>query len=268
MGGFNPIKKIIAGFIAITCIVSVTEGKVLYVGGNRVFKTIKAAIDAALPNDSIIVSAGLYREGNIVITKPIQLIGHGLPILDGEYKYEILSVKSNDVSIEGFKIIRSGISSMEDYGGIKVYNSRNIIIRNNRLEETFFGIYLQYVSNCIIENNILQSSKKEEQQSGNGIHCWKSDSLQISGNTVSGHRDGIYFEFVTNSVITRNISKQNIRYGLHFMFSNSDKYTDNRFENNGAGVAVMFSKKRYYDKQFFCKKLGGCCVRSFIKRNI
>ena len=27
------------------------------------------------------------------------------------------------------------------------------------------------------------------------------------------------------------------------MFSNDDVYQDNTFENNGAGVAVMFSKK-------------------------
>ena len=32
-----------------------------------------------------------------------------------------------------------------------------------------------------------------------------------------------------------------MRYGLHFMFSNNDAYISNVFENNGAGVAVMFS---------------------------
>ena len=65
--------------------------------------------------------------------------------------------------------------------------------------------------------------------------------MQIIGNTVSGHRDGIYFEFVTNSIIWRNISTDNIRYGLHFMFSNKDSYITNLFRNNGAGVAVMFT---------------------------
>ncbi len=67
--------------------------------------------------------------------------------------------------------------------------------------------------------------------------------MQIIGNTISGHRDGIYFEFVTNSVIWRNVSTANIRYGLHFMFSNSDAYIANVFKNNGAGVAVMFTHK-------------------------
>jgi nitrous oxidase accessory protein len=65
--------------------------------------------------------------------------------------------------------------------------------------------------------------------------------MQIIGNTVSGHRDGIYFEFVTHSVITRNRSAKNIRYGLHFMFSHNDSYIGNDFRNNGAGVSVMYS---------------------------
>jgi nitrous oxidase accessory protein len=96
-------------------------------------------------------------------------------------------------------------------------------------------------SNCKIENNHITSYGKIELQSGNGIHCWKSDSMEIAGNYIRGHRDGIYFEFVTNSIIRRNFSEKNIRYGLHFMFSNSDSYLANTFKNNGAGVAVMYS---------------------------
>ncbi len=34
-----------------------------------------------------------------------------------------------------------------------------------------------------------------------------------------------------------------MRYGLHFMFSNDNAYFTNYFKNNGAGVAVMFTKK-------------------------
>lgn len=106
------------------------------------------------------------------------------------------------------------------------------------MESTF-----KYCQNCTIKNNKLIAFGKEEQQIGNGIHCWKSDSLIIVGNNIKGHRDGIYFEFVTHSVIWRNISMNNIRYGLHFMFSNNDSYFSNLFKNNGAGVAVMFTKK-------------------------
>ena len=130
---------------------------------------------------------------------------------------------------------------MEDIAGIKVYDRRDVVIENNILDDTFFGIYIEHGTNCSIKNNKLTAYSAEEQQSGNGIHCWKSDSMRIIGNSITGHRDGIYFEFVTNSIIWRNTSFKNVRYGLHFMFSQNNTYVTNIFQNNGAGVSVMYS---------------------------
>lgn len=204
--------------------------------------SIQQTINKSLDGDTIIVHEGIYTEGNIVVDKSITLKGINLPLLDGQKKYEILSVRANHVVIDGFKVQRSGHATLDDPGGIKVYDGEFVTIQNNVLDDNFFGIYLQYSKNCIIKNNTIISYGVEEQQIGNGIHCWKSDSLQIIGNKINGHRDGIYFEFVTNSVIWRNISTGNIRYGLHFMFSNNDAYITNVFRNNGAGVAVMYTK--------------------------
>jgi nitrous oxidase accessory protein len=213
----------------------------IQVGGKYALTSIKKAISLAVEGDTILVHPGIYKEGNIIINKMIFLKGVKLPILDGEHKFELISIKANGVVVDGFKIVHSGVSSMEDMGGIKIYDCRDVVIQNNVLEDTFFGIYTQFGKNCSILNNRLKAYSKEEQQSGNGIHCWKSDSMRIIGNTVSGHRDGIYFEFVTHSIIWRNYSYENIRYGLHFMFSNDDAYISNQFKGNGAGVAVMFS---------------------------
>lgn len=139
----------------------------------------------------------------------------------------------------------------------------NII--NNLVYDNFFGIYLQYSKNCLIKNNKIIAFGKQEQEIGNGIHCWKSDSLQIIGNDVRGNRDGIYFEFVTHSVIWRNTSVKNIRYGLHFMFSNNDAYFSNIFENNGAGVAVMYTKNVVMMNNTFKENWGDAAYGILLK---
>ena len=203
-----------------------------HVGKKFGTQTIQQTINQASDGDTILVEPGIYHEKNLLVNKSIVLKGIDFPVLDGESKYEIISIKSSYVTIDGFKVIHSGSGTLEDPAGIKIYDSHNVTIINNKLHDTFFGIYTQYGKNCIIKNNTLQSYAVAEQQIGNGIHCW---------NKISGHRDGIYFEFVTNSVIWRNISTKNIRYGLHFMFSNDDAYITNVFKNNGAGVAVMFT---------------------------
>ncbi|MBK8442058.1 MAG: nitrous oxide reductase family maturation protein NosD [Sphingobacteriales bacterium] len=209
---------------------------------NKVYTHLKAAIAAAQAGDTLLVKQGVYEEGNIRIEKPLCLIGENFPILEGSKKYEILSIYSDSVWIEGFKVQHSGFAALDDPGGIKTYNSHYINIIGNILYDNFFGIYIQYGTHCVVKNNEIVALGGAEQQIGNGIHCWKSDSLQIIGNHISGHRDGIYFEFVTQSLIWRNIVEKNLRYGLHFMFSNDDAYFSNLFRQNGAGVAVMFTK--------------------------
>ena len=215
----------------------------IHVGVNYPVKKIKQALILAKKGDTIIVNKGIYKEGNIIIDKKIIFLGKDFPILDGQFKNEVLSVKADSVIVEGFKVINSGHAALSDPCGIKVYNNTFVKIYNNILDNNFFGIYLQNCNNCMVNGNKISAYGKAEQLIGNGIHCWKSQNLQIIANFITGHRDGIYFEFVTNSVIWRNIATKNIRYGLHFMFSNEDSYITNVFKNNGAGVAVMFSKK-------------------------
>jgi nitrous oxidase accessory protein len=258
------MKTAITIIIFVLCAVA-GNAKTIRVGKQQTIKTIQQAIHVAVKGDSVVVDAGVYHEKNLIINKTIFLIGAGHPVLDGEKKYEIISIKADGVVVDGFKIMHSGISSMEDFAGIKIYNSRNVIIKNNILEDTFFGIYSQYGTNCTIEKNTLTAYSKIEQQSGNGIHCWKSDSMRIIANTVSGHRDGIYFEFVTNSVIWRNTSFDNIRYGLHFMFSNNDAYITNIFKNNGAGVAVMFSNHVKMIHNYFEENWGDAAYGLLLK---
>lgn len=241
------------------------EGKKLLVGPGKDYSSIKTAIRESAANDSVIVVGGIYKEGNIIVDKSISLIGKDFPVLDGQYKFEILSIKASYVVVSGFRVQHSGYATLDDPCGIKVYDSHHVSIINNYFDDNFFGIYLQYCKKCIVKNNILASHGTEEQRIGNGIHCWKSDSLQITGNVVSGHRDGIYFEFVTNSVIWRNISFNNIRYGLHFMFSNSDSYISNVFKGNGAGVAVMFTHKVKMINNTFSENWGDAAYGLMLK---
>ena len=243
-------------FIAALFFNQAVIASIIHAGVNQPYKNITSAISAAMPGDTVLVDAGHYKEKNLQIKKRIVLMGINYPILDGEKKFEIISVSADGVVVEGFRIIHSGISSLEDISGLKVYDSRNVVIKNNILEDTFFGIYIQNGLNVTVENNQLTASSKEEQQSANGIHCWKCDSMRIIGNKVTGHRDGIYFEFVKNSIIWRNTSTKNIRYGLHFMFSNDDTYVSNIFSNNGSGVSVMFSNRIKMFSNYFEENWG------------
>lgn len=215
---------------------------VLKVGKNEQYKTIKEAVAAAKSGDSILVYAGIYKEGNINITKPLSLIGIGRPVLDGEMKYEILSFRANQIRLKGFKIINSGEDEVLNIGAVRLYDSHFSTIEDNIFENNYFGIYIQRGYRCLIQNNKITSTRATSQEgTGDGIHAWVSEEIWIKNNYIEGHKDGIYLEKVIGSYIYGNHSKKNLRYGLHFMFANDNVYVKNIFDNNNAGVAVMYS---------------------------
>ena len=212
---------------------------------------VKKAISQAKDFDTIIIKKGTYKEHAIDIDKPLTIIGKNYPVIDGESKGEIITIKADNVTVDGLFIINVGTSYTEDYAAIRVRNSKNFVIQNLVLEKLFFGIYIEKSRDGKVYHNKIIGDAVEEYNSGNGIQLWYSKNIQIEHNYVEHVRDGIYLEFSDGCLIKNNTSTLNVRYGLHFMFSNDDIYQDNTFENNGAGVAVMFSKRiKMYNNLF------------------
>ena len=205
--------------------------------------TLKKAIAVAKDFDTIIIKKGTYKEHDIIVDKPLTIIGKNYPVIDGEKKGEIITVTANNVTVDGLFIINVGNSYTTDYAAIRMKRVENFVIKNLVLEKLFFGIYIEKSKNGKIFHNKIIGDAVEEYNSGNGIQLWYSKNIDIEHNFVQHVRDGIYLEFSDDCLIKNNVSSLNVRYGLHFMFSNDDTYQDNLFEKNGAGVAVMFSKK-------------------------
>lgn len=206
-------------------------------------RSIRQALQQAKDFDVIQVTGGVYKEGNLVIDKKVKLIGKNHPILDGQSQNEILTIEADSVVVSGFKFINVGESYTKDFAAIRMVKSYGFRIESNRIEGAFYGIFVEKGGRGIIRNNQIEGKASLEYKSGNGIHLWYSKDMHIEGNEVYHLRDGIYFEFVKNTQIINNNSHHNIRYGLHFMFSDDNLYQNNRFESNGAGVAVMFSRR-------------------------
>ncbi|WP_457642598.1 nitrous oxide reductase family maturation protein NosD [Persephonella sp.] len=224
------------------------------------YSSIKEAISFAENGDTLVIKKGIYKEGNIIVYKSIKILGEGFPVLDGEKKYEIMTVKADNVEIKGLVFQNSGKSYIEDIAALKMESVKNCIVENNKFFNNFWSIYLAKSKECIIRNNYIKGPAVKrklaekgvtETAFGNGIHLWHCRFITIENNYISNHRDGIYFEFVKDSVIIGNESENNIRYGLHFMFSHRDVYINNTFRYNGAGVAVMYTKHVYMERNRF-----------------
>ncbi len=228
-------------------------------------KSIKEAVKQASEGDTILVKKGVYKEANIKIDKGITLIGEDLPTIDGEEKGEIITIGTDNVTIDGFKIINVGVSYTTDYAAVRVVNSTGFLIQNLELEKLFFGIYLQKSNDGKVLNNKVRGEAVTEFNSGNAVHLWYCKNVEVIGNDVQNVRDGIYLEFSDNITIKDNFSKNNVRYGLHFMFSNNNYVINNTFETNGAGIALMFSKFMQVENNIIQKNWGTAAYGLLLK---
>jgi nitrous oxidase accessory protein len=247
---------ILLGVIIGTSVTNFSMAEVIDVCASCQIITISQAVTNAAAHDTIRVQSGTYFESMLEIDKPLVLLGIDKPVIDGQFKAGILEIKADSVTLSGFIIQNVGLSYTKDYAAVHLYRSDYFVLENNELSNVFFGMLIEKSHYGIVRNNVITSNAETEFSSGNGIHLWHCSNVSISGNRVSNLRDGIYLEFVTESQIQNNYSKDNLRYGLHFMFSDHDDYYDNEFINNGAGVAVMFSKNIEMTKNIFENNWG------------
>lgn len=229
------------------------------------FDNVKKVLENAPEGSTIILKPGIYKVDNIKINKSLSLVGENYPVIQGNKKDEVITISANNVLVKGLVVTDAGVSYLKENSAIKIIESHDCVIEDNILKDNFFGIYLSESYNCVIRNNKIEASNKTETRSGNGIHLWYSKGITIEGNKIFGHRDGIYFEFVMHSLVKNNFSKNNLRYGLHFMFSDSCSYINNTFESNGAGVAVMYTKNVTMRQNKFINNWGAASFGVLLK---
>ena len=225
--------------------------------------TLQERIDAAAPNDTIRVAAGVHP-GAIVIDKSLTLIGEEGAEIRGPGTGKVVTIAADDVTVTGFRITGSGLRLLDDEAAVFVTGNR-ATIEKNTIANSLHGIYLKKVSGArILENRIegkttiAASTEPVEKglgqstencdttlvanRRGNGIHQWSCEGNLIRGNDISETRDGIYFSFTNHSRVESNVV-HHTRYGLHYMYSDGNVFKNNTFTENAAGAAIMFSKE-------------------------
>jgi nitrous oxidase accessory protein len=227
-------------------------------------RTVTEALTRVTPGGRITVRAGTYTEPVIRVSVPVTIVGDSGAVFVGG-AHEIFVVTADDVTFRGLTLRHVEPSYVEDRAAILFDSVANCVVEDSRLEGTFFGIYLSRSRGCRISRNVVQGDATAEMSAGNAIHLFHSREVTVDGNRLTGHRDGIYLEFAEDARVIGNESRDNLRYGLHFMFSHRCEYRDNRFVNNGAGVAVMYTRKMVMEGNTFADNWGAASYGLLLK---
>ncbi|MCU0633703.1 MAG: nitrous oxide reductase family maturation protein NosD [Gemmatimonadaceae bacterium] len=226
---------------------------------------VQDGIAAVARGGVVVIAPGVYREPTILVRQPVRLEGQPGAILDGAGARAILAIGADSVSVRGLTFRNTGRSQVEDRAALRVTEAIDCTIADNTFIDTFFGIYLAKVDGCLVRGNRLTGPAGSQMLTGNGIHLWSSRRVTVTDNVIRRHRDGIYFEFAREGVARNNVSSGMHRYGLHFMFSDSCRYEDNRFVDNSAGVAVMYSNRVVMRGNDFSRNRGPAAYGLLLK---
>lgn len=201
---------------------------------------LQEAIDAA-PSGSILrLPKGVYK-GNLVINKPLTIIGKEAGVvIDGENKGTVIQIKSSFVTLKNLKIINSGDRHEQIDAAITIADASQCEVSECIIDECLFGIDMQMVRNSIIANNTITSKDFELGLKGDGLRLWYSNDNIIKQNKLIHSRDMVVW-YSHGNIIEENIGEY-CRYSLHFMYAGKNIVRNNRYQHNSVGIFFMYSK--------------------------
>ncbi|AZU64668.1 nitrous oxide reductase family maturation protein NosD [Neobacillus mesonae] len=219
-------------------------------------ENLQATIDS-MKKGAVLKLENKTYEGNIVIDKPLTLIGQKHTVIKGDGTGNVISVKAPHVKLKNLTVTHSSMNrnSSEEYAAIKVYTNGNTI-EHITIRHSFHGIYLSKAYHNIVRyNDIKGMGKGEIAAQGNGLHVFYAKNNLLSHNRIEGTRDGMFFDYANdNKSYDNNIS--NTRYGLHYMYSDGNIFKRNTFTMNTGGAAVMNSNHLTLDDNQFIVNYG------------
>ncbi|MBP1842858.1 nitrous oxidase accessory protein [Rhizobium petrolearium] len=229
-----------AAFWAALPAVALAEDRIVSPAEGR---SLQAVIDAAAAGDVITLKAGEYA-APIAIGKPLILSGEKGARIVGNGRGSVITINAAGVTIRNLAISGSGYDlTALDSGVLATEAATGAVIEGNVMTGNLFGIYLHGAANSVAQRNTIVGLQGERlSEAGNGVSVWNAPGAQVLDNVIGYGRDGIATMASKRNVFSRN-RFSDLRFGIHYMYTNDSEISDNISTGNSVGYAIMFSNR-------------------------
>ena len=166
------------------------------------------------------------------------------PPVDPPPSGSVIRVAAPGVTLRGLTITGSGsdLQAM-DSGVFLDRGADRAVVEGNRIEGNLFGVYLYGPEAAVVRGNtILGRTDPRMSERGNGVSVWNSPGSRVEDNDVRWGRDGIFTNASRDNVFAGNRFRD-LRFAVHYMWTNDSRVTDNVSERNHVGYALMYSRR-------------------------
>jgi nitrous oxidase accessory protein len=201
------------------------------------------AVAEAQPGDVLLLAPGRH-DGPVVLDRPLTLDGAGRAVVEGNGEGSVIVVTGEDVTVRGLEVRGSGSSHQSIDSGIRLIPPAvRARVENNRIVGNLHGVDVHGALDSLVRGNtIVGRTDHRMNDRGNGIYVWKAPGTVIEGNDISLGRDGIFSNASRKGTYRNNLFRD-LRFAVHYMYTNDSEVSGNVSIGNHLGYALMFSSR-------------------------
>jgi len=224
---------------------------ILFISANA--NILQDTIDSA-PTGAILKLPSTTYVGNIVIDKPVTLIGKEGTTIEGLGSGNVITIKSSHVKLKHLKIIKSGNRLDALDSAVFIKKATQIEIANCIIADTLFGIFMDNVNDSVIKNNKISSINQSIGHRGDGLRLWFSHNNIIKNNIFTKSRDVVFMRSNANRVI--NNYMEDCRYAVFAQYTKDNIIKNNEIKRSAVGVFLEGSKDTIVSNNLVQGQLG------------
>lgn len=202
---------------------------------------VQAALDRAAAGDVVVLAPGLHR-GAVEIAKDVTLEGLSGTVLEGPGRGSVVTVSAPGAVVRGLTVRGSGrdLEAM-DAGVFVKQSATGALVEGNRLEGNLYGIYLHGAENSAARGNVIVGiAEGRVNEAGNGVSVWNAPGARVEDNDIRFGRDGIFVAASKRNIFRGNRFRD-LRFAVHYMYTNHGEVVGNVSIGNTVGFAIMYS---------------------------
>ena len=199
---------------------------------------LQAALDRASPGAVLCLGEGTWV-GTLVVPRGVGIWGTEASVLKTAGSGTTVLLQDG-ASLSGVSVDGSGGRFDVVDAAVKVHGD-DARVEGVTVRHSVFGILVEKSKRVTVRGNLVVGiGGPALGMRGDGIRLWETNDSLVEDNHVEQARDCVVWYSSRN--VLRGNEVHDGRYGLHLMYSHSNRLEHNRFVANEVGVFAMYSR--------------------------